>query len=73
MSISSAAILFTITAQLTAVAELGRSYSHMISKIGKSFVQEDTNSAVDKGVALVKCGIHLCHSLLTAPGKRLGL
>lgn len=53
MRISSAAMLFTMTAQLTADALLGRSYSQTISSSGKSFVQLDTSSAVDKGLG---CG-----------------
>ena len=50
MSISSAAMLFAITAQLTALAALGRSYSHTISNIGNNFVHELTISAVLSGV-----------------------
>ena len=50
MSISRAAMLFAITAQLTALAALGRSYSHTISNIGNSFVHELTISAVLSGV-----------------------
>jgi hypothetical protein len=66
-------MLFTITAQLTAVAELGKSYSQTISSIGKSFVQDDTSSAVDSGVGFGKYAIHLCHSLLSTPGSPAGL
>jgi hypothetical protein len=42
-----------MTAQLTALALDGKSYSQMISRIGNSFVQLDTSSAVDSGVG---CG-----------------
>jgi hypothetical protein len=41
-----------MTAQLTADAADGRSYSQTMSKIGKSFVQELTMRAVDSGVGL---------------------
>lgn len=44
--ISSAATLLTITAQLTADAELGRSYLQISSSKGNSFVKLETSSAV---------------------------
>jgi hypothetical protein len=53
IKISSAAILFTITAQLTAVALARKSDSQMMSTMGKSFVQEETRRAVLRGVG---CG-----------------
>ena len=45
--ISNAATLLIITAQLTADAELGRSYCHTSNNSGKSFVNELTSSAVE--------------------------
>jgi hypothetical protein len=49
--ISKAATLFTITAQLTADAADGKSYSQTIRRMGNSFVHELTISAVDTEVA----------------------
>jgi len=49
--ISKAATLFTMTAQLTADAADGKSYSHTMSKIGNSLVHELTMRAVDSEFA----------------------
>jgi len=40
-----AAILFIMTAQLTALAEDGKSYDHIRSKRGNNFVNDDMRSA----------------------------
>jgi hypothetical protein len=42
-----ASILFTTTAQPTALAEAGTSYSHMAVSIGNNFIELEMNRAVE--------------------------
>ena len=42
-----ASMLFTTTAQPTARAEAGTSYSHIAVKIGNNFIELEINNAVD--------------------------